>query len=274
LVQCPECGNRFDAALMGFCSRCGATAPAAGSTAARGWAPVAPVARNDPVRRRVQVGGMLLTTLGALGLAFCLGVLVVAGSGLEDTLGKVLQSQGDSAVAGGTLRVHVLDQGQAANATVELATPSGHALGTNQTAQGWANLTLGQHAIVNVTVTAGSHSLHRHAFVQAGSEQTLTLDVAHDVADDPAWIGLGELIGLLRIAVLVVAVASLALLAGGIAALAVRWAPLAIAGPIPAAALVILLTVATVNVGPLVVLLLLGAGLGLVVSGRRAFRRA
>ncbi|HUR61570.1 MAG TPA: hypothetical protein VM286_04320 [Candidatus Thermoplasmatota archaeon] len=274
-VQCVECGNRFDAAQMGFCSRCGAVAPAPGTPGALAGASAAPaLARRDPLRRRPQVGGILLTTLGALLLASCIGFYVLAGAVLGEALGQVVASQGDAPIRGGTLSIHVLDNGTAAaNATVELRSPAGTLFYSNQTVGGWANATLGDHAAANITVRAGGHILERRALVLEGDAQDLTLDVSRDAAQDAAWIGMDRLVSFVRIAVGVIAAAALALLLGGIAAVMLRWLPLAIAGPIPALALTLLLVVATLNVGMLVIFLLQAVGLALVVSGRRAFRR-
>jgi hypothetical protein len=218
----------------------------------------------------VQLGGILLTTLGALGV---ISSLLVAGLSFQETLGKVLEAQGDAPLPGGQLNIRVLDNGTPAAASVRISTPLGVSLGSNQTHAGWANLTLGRHAIVNITVTSGSHVLQRHAFVTKGQQQNLTLDVARDAPQDPRWVGLDELFGLLRIVVIVFGVICLLLLGSGIAALAVRFGPLAVGGPLPALALALYIMVATLNVGALVVLALLVVGTGFVYSGRAAFRQ-
>lgn len=273
-MQCVECGNRFDANQMGFCSRCGATAPAPGAPGAAPAGFAAPLPRRDPMRRRAQVGGILLTTLGALLLASCLGFFILASTVLGDALGQVVASQGDAPIRGGTLQVHVLDNGTAAaNATVEMRSPAGTRFYSNQTIGGWANVTLGGHAAANLTVTSRGHTLTRRALVLEGDTQVLTLDVAKDPAQDASWVGMERLVSFVRVAVAVVAIAALAMLVGGIAAVTLRWLPLAIAGPVPALALSLLLVVATLNVGMLVILLLQAVGLALVVSSRPAFRR-
>lgn len=274
LVQCPECGNRYDAVLGGFCPRCGAVAPAPGAPGSAPAVPSRATLRGDPVRRRVQVGGMLLATWGALMAIACLGFAALPQGTLVGTLDQVIDNFGDSGLPGGALHVQVLDNGTAVrNATVELRTPAGQMLETRATgAGGWANTTLGEHWAVNLTVRADGHALERRAVVRANDTLELHLDVARG-PPAAARLGTDRLASLVRVTAGVLGGAAVLLLAGGIAALVVRWPALAIAGPIPVLGFVLLLAVASLSVGVLVVLLLQGIGLALVVSGRSAFRR-
>jgi hypothetical protein len=275
-VQCAECGNRFDAGLTGFCTRCGATAPPPGAPGASpagpaGWQPL----RRDGLRRRVQVGGILLAAWGALLAVACLAFALLPTGVLAGQLDSVVDDLGDAALPGGALHVQVLDNGTAlAGATVELRTPTGHQLSSNRTdAHGWANATLGEHAAANLTVRAGGHVLERRVLVRDNDTLEARLDVARDPAAGTARLGVDRLVDLLRIGAVVLGAAALLLLAGGVAAVAVRWPVLAIAGPVPVLALTVLLAVATLSVGMFVILVLQAVGLALVVSGRPAFRR-
>jgi hypothetical protein len=271
-VQCPECGNRYDAALTGFCTRCGDTAPAPGTPGAS--VPAFAQPRRDPLRRRVQVGGILLATWGALLGIACLAFAVLPTGVLATYLDDVVDGLGDAPLAGGELHVQVLDNGTAArNATVELHTPRGVLVSSNATVGGWANVTLGDHAAANLTVRAAGRVLERRVLVRENDTLEVRLDAARDPATAETRLGADRLVELLRIGAGVLAVAALLLLAGGIAALAVRWPVLAIAGPVPVVGLTVLLAVATLSVGMLVILLLQAVGLSLVVSGRSAFRR-
>lgn len=275
-MQCAECGNRFDAALTGFCPRCGATAraPAPGSPAS---APVpAPgPARRDPLRRRVQVGGILLAAWGALLAIACLAFALLPTPVLSAQLDVVVGDLGDTPLPGGALHVQVLDNGTPApGAEVELRSPGGAVVYRNQTSEaGWANATLGDHAAVNLTVRAGGRTLERRALVRENDTLEARLDVARDPAAQEGRLGLDRLIALLRVGAWVLGTGALLLLAGGVAAVAVRWPALAIAGPLPVLALTLLLAVATLSVGMFVVLALQAVGLALVVAGRPAFRR-
>ncbi|MEA3142702.1 MAG: hypothetical protein QOG31_26 [Thermoplasmata archaeon] len=275
-AQCPECGNRFDAALTGFCTRCGATAPPPGAPGAPGSAP-APWAppRRDPLRRRVQVGGILLATWGALLAIACIAFAVLPASVLSGYLGQVVDGLGDTPLPGGELHVQVLANGTAAqNATVEVRSPAGNlTLAARTDAAGWANVTLREHAAANLTVRSGGHVLERRVIVRDNDTLEVRLDVARDPASVADRIGLDRLVSVLRIGATVLGVGALLLLAGGIAALAVRWPVLAIAGPVPVLALTVLLAVATLSVGMFVILVLQAVGVALVVSGRPAFRR-
>lgn len=269
-MQCPECDSRYDAALTGFCTRCGATAPTPGSPAASvpAFAP-----RRDPLRRRVQVGGILLATWGVLlSIAFVTFALL-PGDVLAGFLDEVVDGMGETPLPGGALHVQVLENGAAApNATVELRTPGGILLHANATKDGWANLTLGDHAAANLTVRAAGRVLERRVLVLDNDTLEVRLDAARDPATVPERLGIDRFVSFIRAAAAIVAVAAVLLLGGGIAALAVRWPVLAIAGPIPVVGLTVLLAVATLSVGMLVILLLQSVGLALVVSGRAAFK--
>jgi hypothetical protein len=228
--------------------------------------------RRHPLRRRVQVGGILLATWGLLLAISCLAFTVLPTGVLAGQMDAVFDDLGDASLSGGQLHLQVLDNGTPAQATVETHLPSGRLLGANQTVGGWANLTLGSHGSVNVTVRAGDHVLLRRVVVLANDTYVARVDVARDAATAPR-LGTERLVGFVRLAAGVVGGAAVLLLAGGLAALAVRWPILAIAGPLPVLALTLLLTVATLNPGLLAILAIQAVGLALVVLGRPAFRR-
>jgi hypothetical protein len=277
---CAECGNRFDASLGGFCPRCGAIAPppgapgapAAAGTAGAPGAPQPGPARRHPLRRRVQVGGILLSTWGLLLTVSCLVFLALPTSVLQGQLDTLLDEVRDAPLSGGQLHLQVLANGTPTQALVEVHLPGGRLLWANQTVGGWANVTLGNQGSVNVTVRAGGHVLQRRAVALANDTLEARVDVARDPATAPR-LGTERLVLFVRLAGAVVGVGALLLLGGGIAALAVRWPILAIAGPVPVLAITVLLAVATPYAGILVILALQAVGLALVVSGRPAFRR-
>jgi hypothetical protein len=267
-AQCAECGTRYETRATGFCPRCGSTqrrADAPGQPAA-----TAP-ARRDPARRRVQVGGLLLAVFGFLIVAGSGTVLWKAGE-IDDQLQQTLARE-RLEVPGGELRLRVLADGVPTQANVTLSRFWGPAFSNRTTdAQGALNLTLGDNGAFNLTVRAAGREVTRPVLVLSGLTEEAAVDVVRDPATGP-WIGLEPLVRLTRILMGAILASAAAMLLAGVCAMAVRLYPLAVAGPVPILAITLIVTVASLSVGLLVLLAILATALGLIVSGRAAFRR-
>jgi hypothetical protein len=278
MVQCPECGNRYDAGALGhpagFCTRCGANAPAPGAFPAGTAAPAAPIPNDGGARRRAQAGGILLVAIGALFLlGSCAGLLVPA-SDFEQALQPALANLGASSLPAGALHLLVLEDGSPVAANVSLlAAGTSHWTNATTSPSGWWNVSLERYPAANLTVAKGNLTLQRHVLALAGQNQTVVLDLKRDAPVDGHWIGLQPVLQLLKGFLVAMAVAAALMLAGGVCAASLRLQGLAVGGPIPLLAFMLLVAVATLNVGMLVLLLLQATGLALVASGRRAFHR-
>jgi hypothetical protein len=264
-VPCAECGNRYDADVVGFCTRCGSTL--------RGKDPEVrvPVLAHDPRRRRVQMGGAILLFLGLAVAGVAVFFALLRGPDLSEMLVDVV---GGSDVAGGHLNVHVVDAGQPVrNATIVIRDPGGVSLGLGATVEnGWFNTTLARPA-ADLNITVGQAAFHRRAFVLSAQEQTVEVDVARDPLDQPGWSGLESFSGYgLYIAGGVLLTGLLAALAGA-AALALRAQDFAVAGPVPLVLVTGFLLFFFGEVGLLLILGMEVLAMLMVASGRAAFRR-
>lgn len=136
-VQCAECERIYDSDDHPFCPRCGATAKADPTTAAKTIA-----SRNDPRRRRVQVAGVIMASTGALVLLAGIAMLASAGSvwGFASEYGTsddTLAGNGTSselAQTAGSLNVTMLQGGEPLQGVMlELHDARGTLLGTAST---------------------------------------------------------------------------------------------------------------------------------------------
>lgn len=166
---------------------------------------------------------------------------------------------------GGELHIQILDAGAPlANVTINVTALSGQAI-LNATTDdaGWANVTLDDHAAVNLTFTYQGQTWQRS--VLALDMQEVAVDVATDPQSVDRWIGIDSLLAATRVLSGVFACMALLVVAGGVAALRLRARPFATAGAfmglIPAA----LLFLATLGVLPAVASLLLGGVVGLLL---------
>lgn len=273
-VPCAECGNRYDAEAMKFCSRCGSTV--------QGKDPDVrvPVLANDPRRRRAQMGGAILMFMGLSFFAIWAYGLVSAGFHPEAGIDSFVGLTGDSPVPAGDLHLRVLDNGTAvANAAVAVRLPSGldHKAGLTD-AQGWYNVTLERQAAVTITVSEGNRSIERRAFIVWPNTEQVTLDFGRDGNQTDAWLGLEDFNKMAAVVVFAIGAAALLMGIGGASALALRFPNLAIVAPVPAlvgTGLLFLWTilVGTFEVGILAILILQLVAIGMVASGRSSFRR-
>lgn len=263
-VTCAECQENYDSDAMPFCPRCGSTKSTPGVlSGARATA-----AARDPRRRRVQIGGVMLTILGGLGVVMFILSAVLAGQLMTDIAGDVLVG-----LPGGELEVRVLDNGTAVpNATVQILHQNGTILHEDRTeASGWSNVTALDEALVDVRVLTPEGNWTRTVIVLQGSDDQLIIDVAEDPTTSPDWVGAAELVRTLRITAVVFSVASLMVLAAGISALRLRNRGLAITGAVVGLIPALLLFVVTLAVGALLMVLSLTVALYMVVAGRHQF---
>ncbi len=166
---------------------------------------------------------------------------------------------------GGEMHLQLLDAGvPIANATVAVHTVTGEAVANATTdAGGWANVTLPEHAAVNVTITHAGQEWRRQ--VLALDVQEVIVDVAEDPMETERWIGVDSLLTATRVLSGVFAVMALLVVVGGIAALRLRYRHFATAGAflglVPAA----LLFLATLGLLPAVATILLGGVVALLL---------
>lgn len=273
-VPCAECGNRYDADAMRFCSRCGSTV--------QGKDPEArvPVLANDPRRRRAQMGGAILLFMG-LGIFAVWGWgLMMAGFDAEDDIEGFVGLTGDSPIPAGDLHVRALANGTPLpGADVRLRLPSGadYLQGTTD-AHGWYNVSLARQAAVTIHVSLGNDSVERRAFVVWPSLEELRIDVLRDEPHASGRVGLEQFSALVVVVLVFIGLASLLMATGGAAALALRLPNLAIAAPIPGLVATTILFLWTIlvgafEVGVLALLALQIAAIAMIASGRGVFRR-
>ncbi len=136
-VQCAECERLYDSDDNPFCPRCGATAKADPTIAAKTIA-----SRNEPRRRRVQVAGVIMASTGALVLLAGIAMLASAGSvwdfaseyGAGEATGDNATASSELAQAAGSLNVTILQGGQPlAGVPIELTDAQGGPIGSATT---------------------------------------------------------------------------------------------------------------------------------------------
>jgi hypothetical protein len=258
LVACAECGNRYEASL-GFCPRCGGTA--------RGETANTPASPRNPARMRLQLGGLLLLLVGLLFLAGPLAILADPSPTERQMHDWWTAAQEGGQLQGGDVALVLMRDGNpvaGANVTV---TAGNRTLATGQTDQaGHFNASLGPFVAVTLHVDG---AFRRDALsIVPGAATTVRLDVAIDPAESEAVTGIE---GFVTGVVVTILLLSLLLALGGLSALLVRWRGLALAGPLPTLAVVLLGTLIFLNAGTLALLAILAVPYALVVSGRAAF---
>lgn len=266
-VSCAECAARYDTQATLFCPRCGST------LRGRADAELAPLARDDPRRRRVQMGGAILLLVG-LAIGLLVATQLLWGPTLVDAVERQIASRGDQPIAAGDLHVQILRAGApAVGHPVTVLLPSGAPyLRGNTTAGGWFNASLGRQAAVTVTVQDANRTFERRAFVPWSVLEEVRLDLERDPDAVPTRIGLQELEGLTPILYgTLLAGAALTTLGGG-AALGLRGPTLAVAAPIPIAVATLLWFLFTYEPGMLALLGLQVVAIWMVASGRSSFR--
>jgi hypothetical protein len=279
-VACTECGTRYDSATFGFCPRCGSLRSIAATSSP---SPGTPATAQTPGRtlsaaggrgragdaRRLQAGGAILLAIGLLGLFFVGLALGPAHAETASALGETLASQPEN-LPGGNLTVLVTADGVPVVANLTLTAGGTVVQQARTDANGTARLALGAHGAAHLAVTAGNRTATRNLAIPQTSAQTLRLDLVRDPAASDEWIGFSGFLA----TILWTAAALLGLLAaGGLAALLRRLRWLAYLGPAPALALFLLGGSLALSMGGLAMLVGLGLGYSLVVSGRSAFRR-
>lgn len=253
-VECAECGERYDSNEFTFCPRCGGTR--AGAPAAAGVARGVDAGRR---RRKVQSGGLILTIMGSVAAIAFLATVFFPAAQLEAVV-PVLADQ-----PGGELSVLVVDAGApVANATVLVAAYDGTPLFNATTgADGLANFTLADNAAANVTVQYDGASWLRHVVVLEGGSETLEVDTSGP-AEDTRWQGLDRLMLALRIFAGAMAVMALLVVAGGVAAMRLRFRHFATAGAFVGLVPTLLMFVMTLGFWPVPMTLLFGSVVALL----------
>lgn len=262
---CAECGNRYESPPYSFCPKCGSTARAGPSQPGG----VRPTARRDPARMRVQLGGIVLLTVAALSLASTLTLLANPESAQRVLFDTSMESAGGPVGEGGAVHVRLVQDGApVAGANVTYAGANGTFLAGRTDAGGWHNATLGTRWAAVVNVTWMDRSWTREVLAPGGVVTQLQVDAA-----EPARVARvvgGESLWQAGLATATVLAGLMAL--GGLAAVLVRWRGLALAGPLPVLALLVLLLAASPQ-GGLLLAALVAVPYVLVATGGSAFRR-
>lgn len=254
-MTCGECGTRYDSDQNAFCPRCGSTAKGAVLPAA-----VAVAARHDPARRRVQASGALLLIVGGLFLVSAVAGILLSGGELPPEFAGLVEDQ-----PGGTVRVI------AANGTtydLTLSTLDGRELQRFGNQTGPLDIPLGDRSSVVLGIDAGAGLANVTAVAMAGD--TLEVDVAS--VQDGDLRASPQLHTINRVATgLAVAFTGL-LLAGGLAAVTLRWFPLAAAGA-ALGVLLAMLAMALFTWAGLLFAIPFGFAAAFIFRGRRFFRK-
>jgi hypothetical protein len=209
LVTCAECGSHYDSERDAFCPRCGSTAKGKILPAA-----LAVARRNDPGRRRVQVSGVVLLIIGLLFLGSTVAEAVLSKGQLPGEYADLMADQ-----AGGTL---VVD----ANGTafmVTVLTMEGRELANRSSSGEPVEIEVAKHAGVRLQLQVGNATTNATAVVLPGDR--LEVD-ASTVREGQALSGSSlQVIG--KVAIGFGMFFALLLAGGGLAALRLRWFPLA-----------------------------------------------
>jgi hypothetical protein len=276
VVECAECGSRYDSDANAFCPRCGSLQRGQATKAALSSARVA-----HPRRRRAQVGGIMLLVLGSLWL-LQFGVTAALAPEPDASQLEALRSSRFADVGGGgDLHLRLLDNGTPLAGVIVSMVGHGESAATNLTtsASGWANFTRLPSAFVTVAfeATVGNATnatvYQRHAYVPATDRVVVREELSRrEAGDDVPWSAPG-LRTLVRILSSVLALVSAIAVAGGVAALRLRAYGWALTGGfvalIPAA---FALTAAPNLIGFLDVLLV-ALAIGFIIAGHAFFGR-
>lgn len=260
VVECAECGNRYDSDRNPFCPRCGSTRQDQSMAAAMPSA-----ARARPQRRRVQAGGLVLLAMGAL-------LLVAGGAGVFQAEHAVVQEPPAlAALPGGEVHVRVLEDGAPReNVSVAVLAWNGSRQQEHATdAGGWANLTMDR-ALSHVIVADNGTTWNRTVVAMEDVTVRLELDLATADREEEDWLGVGAVVSQVRILGGVLAFLAAMMVAGGVAALRVRARGLAMAG-IVAGMVPALLSIAVFLVVGLLIAAPVVVAAWLIVGNRSAF---
>lgn len=268
-VTCAECGVRYDPAVNAFCPRCGSTVRGATLPPA-----LEAARRHDPSRRRVQASGTVLAVVGGLLVLLFLPVMFLSSGFTGQTIDDVASQQPEIPVPGGELHLTVLRAGTPASGLlVNVSTPAGTPIANGTTdASGRFNASLGDHAFVYATVVAPEGNFTRRAIALDGTSTDVSLDLATDPVESEHWAGLGPLLRVVRILLAVFLAVAAMLCAAGICAMRLRAWAFAVSGAAIGVIPALLLFVASLSLGVLLILLVMGVPLYFIARGRRHFK--
>lgn len=268
MSTCTQCGVRYGQDLT-FCPRCGSTAKGASVPAALDVA-----RRRDPERRRVQASGVVLAAVGGLLVLLFLPVLALSQSLTSATLDDLITQENGVQIAGGTLALFVTNAtAPAANLPVHVTNLEGEGIANGTTdAQGRFRANLGDSAFVKVSLQTEAGNYTRKAVALEGSTTTVRLDLAEPM-EDSTWSGVRPLLIVLRVLLAVFTLVAGLLFAAGICALRLKGWSFAVLGATIGLVPLLLLLVATFNVGLLLLFLVVGFPLLFIARGRRHFAR-
>lgn len=263
-VECSECGASYDSESHPFCPRCGSTARGTPLPGA-----VASAARRSPGRRRVQASGFVLVAVGVLFLVSAAASLLVpaqeAAEPLVDAIatqpgGKVVlafPAAGGGNGTPGTARFLGLDDAELGNATAD--------------AGGQVAFDSPQ-ASLRVEARQGAWAWNRTVVAMRGDTVTIRLPSGGDERGADGGLVLGKtLVAAASVARYVLLVSAVLLVAGGAAALTLRWFALAATGALTGALFGLLALVGFLAAG-LLFALPFGLCAYFILSGRRHFR--
>lgn len=254
-MACGECGTRYDSDQNAFCPRCGSTAKGQVLPAA-----VAVARRHDPARRRVQASGALLLIVGGLFLVSALASLALSGGDLPPEFAALVQDQ-----PGGTVRL-VAPNGTAYSAVV--STLDGAELQRFGNQSGPLEIPLGDRSTVVLAIAREDGTVNVTAVAMAGD--TLQVNVLD--ARDGDLLASRQLHTINRVATALAIVFTGLLLTGGLAAVLLRWFPLAATGA-SLGVLLAFLALAFFTWAGLLFAIPFGFAAAFVFRGRRFFRR-
>ncbi len=309
-VTCGECGANYDSAQTPFCPRCGGTRAATSGAVAgakyaasgeaagtsdgrRGLTGAGPglmsKAIQDPRQTRTRRGGIMLASIAAVFLVIFGGALVMALTVFAEpaTVDYLPGYEGLMAGPGGDLELTFTDGGAPlAGARVEATAGNGSLVASGVTdANGTWDVREVAEAMVQVHVYAPSGIANESAgdgppgskeAVWAGRFVSFPLSTLHTTIDvaEPSQaetITFAEMPGAFTGYLgFLVAFAAL-MLAGGIAAIRLRWKGLAQAGAVAGVIPGLLFLVATPSIISVLVAGLLGYAAWAIVQGRDVF---
>lgn len=209
--MCAECATRYDSDQNAFCPRCGSTERGKAVPGA-----IAVARRNDPSRRRVQASGVLLAAVGLLFLASSIATLVATAGGVPNEFGTVIEGQ-----PGGTLVVRTPD-----NATFDatLSSLDGEPLANVTAAPGeWTIKS--PRAAARLEVAWDGQERNGTVFAMLGDRFVVEAD---ELGDEP--LASGGIRTMTRVTAGLTLGLCAILMAGGVAAVALRAWPLAVVG--------------------------------------------
>lgn len=223
----------------------------------------------------MQASGAVLTVLGGLLVLLFVPMLFLSGSLTGATIEELARQDPNLQLPGGEVRLLVQRDGAAVpDLPVDVQTSDGASLGNGTTdAAGWYNATLGDHAIVRLVVVAPEGNFTRGVVALEGSATTLRLDVAHDPQATSHWAGLSPLLTVVRILLAFFLAVAALLVAAGICAMRLRAWGVAVFGGAVGVLPVLLLFVASLSIGMLLVLLVIGLPVWFIARGRRYFQQ-